>query len=271
MLQRRPRWKSRRTTVRKMSKKRKWFIILLIFVLFIIQSFIFIDHNLKKPMMFLAKVRLKQIATESINTAITQQISESSNTYKLLDWKLNKDGKVTSFVLNYAEHMRITSGMISSIQNTLKTLESIPEHIPLGQALGSPLIGSFGPNIPIRLVPQGAAKVEINTRPRDIGINNILFEVYAHVTVDVRVIIPFDSAPEVVETDIPISYALVVGDVPAYYFDNKGNPVGGTNNGLTAPNISLPDLNLPKGDNSAGAGGANTKEEQQPAESDDSH
>src|SRR5690606_34073504 len=48
----------------------------------------------------------------------------------------------------------------------------------------------------------------------------------------------FDTKPEMVETEIPISYLLVVGDVPMYYYDNKGNPVGGDGKG--APNISLP-------------------------------
>jgi sporulation protein YunB len=269
---RRRRWKSR--SKGSGSKKRKWLIILLVFVLLIIQFFILIDQKLNKPMMHLANVRLTQIATEAINSAITQQISESESANKLLDWKLNKDGKVTSFVLNYAEHMRITAGMIHTIQSTLQKLESIPEHIPLGQAFKSPIIGSFGPNIPIRLVPQGAAKVEINTRPQDIGINNILIEVYAHISVDVRIIIPFDSEPAVVEAEIPISYALVVGDVPSYYFDNKGNPINGVNKDIAPPNISIPGIKPPDAGSDTGSTSGepnNAETDQQPTVTEGTH
>lgn len=263
---RRRRWKSR--SKGSGSKKRKWLIILLVFVLFLIQIFIIVDIKVNKPLMHLATVRLRQIATESINLAITEQIAQSESVNKLLDWKLNKDGKVTNFVLNYAEHMRITAGMINSIQSELQRLESIPEHIPLGQALGSPIIGSFGPDVPIRLVPQGAAKVEINTRPQNIGINNILIEVYAHVTVDVRVIIPFDSEPVVVEAEIPISYALVVGDVPAYYFDNKGNPINGDNKDIAPPNISIPGIKPPGTESNTGTNTNETNVETEPQPSD---
>ena len=54
----------------------------------------------------------------------------------------------------------------------------------------------------------------------------ILVEVYIRITAEMAIIIPFDTKPETVVTEIPISYLLVVGDVPMYYYDNKGNPSG---------------------------------------------
>ncbi len=58
----------------------------------------------------------------------------------------------------------------------------------------------------------------------DVGINMVLVEVYIRVIEEVAIVIPFDLEPEVVETEIPISYLLVVGDVPMYYYDGKGQP-----------------------------------------------
>jgi len=66
----------------------------------------------------------------------------------------------------------------------------------------------------------------------------ILVEVYIRIIAEVTIIIPFDTEPEIVETDIPISYLLVVGDVPMYYYDNTGKPVG--ESAAEAPNISVP-------------------------------
>lgn len=66
----------------------------------------------------------------------------------------------------------------------------------------------------------------------------ILVEVYIRIIAEVTIIIPFDTEPELVETDIPISYLLVVGDVPMYYYDNTGKPVG--ESAAQAPNISVP-------------------------------
>lgn len=68
----------------------------------------------------------------------------------------------------------------------------------------------------------------------------ILVEVYIHIIAEVAVVVPLDMEPEIVDTELPISYLLVVGDVPMYYYDNQGRPVG--ENGASAPSLALPSL-----------------------------
>ncbi|GJM72137.1 hypothetical protein HMSSN036_43530 [Paenibacillus macerans] len=83
------------------------------------------------------------------------------------------------------------------------------------------------------------------------------------VKTELAVVVPFDMQSQVVETEIPVSYLLVVGDVPMYYYDSKGNPVGESQ--ANAPNIALPSLpgteeklerQLPDGMNSEPGNGA---------------
>lgn len=190
--------------------------------------------------MNVAAIRVKQKATEAINTAITEKIAQGTNFDRLIDWKEDNSGKITGFMLNYAEHMKIAGDTVNIVQNTLQNLETIPEHIPLGLAFNSAIVASFGPDIPIRFVPAGAVKVDLSTRQKNAGINMLLVEVYIRIIAEVTIIIPFDTKPEIVDTEIPISYLLVVGDVPMYYFDGKGNPVGESQ--PLPPNIALPDL-----------------------------
>ncbi|MCZ8513775.1 sporulation protein YunB [Paenibacillus filicis] len=229
------RWRS--SPAGKTKLKRYVLIGLLIGFLFVLQTYLYMEKNLKQPLVSLAKIRLKQIATQTINTAVSEQVARNTNLDKMIDWRMDKNGKTAGFVLNPTEQMRITSDTIGTVERQMKQLQSIPEHIPLGQAMNSPILASFGPDIPIKLVPAGAAKVDLGTRYQNAGINMILVEVYIRITIEVSVIIPFDSEPEVVETELPVSYALVVGDVPTYYFDGKGNPVG--QNG-PPPGVALP-------------------------------
>jgi sporulation protein YunB len=254
---RKRRWRSR--SAGKGSRKKKLMIVMIIFLLFSLQLFIFMERNLRPPLMALAKVRIKQIATQSINTAIADRITKNTQADQLIDWKTDKNGKTTGFTLNYAEHMRITSDTITTVQKLLDNLQSISEHVPLGQALNSAILASFGPNIPIRFVPAGNVKVDLSTRYQNAGINMILVEVYVRIIAEVSVLIPFDTDKEIVETEIPISYSLVVGDVPTYYFDNKGNPVG-ANKDAVPPNMSLPNLTIPPATSSSGAAADTTME-----------
>lgn len=220
------------------SRRKFWIIITLLLIVAVLQGLRYVELHLKPPIQHLAQIRVKQIATESINKAITSQVSNGGNAEELIDWKTDKNGKISGFMLNYAEHMRITSQAAEVIQTTLQDLHNQTEYIPLGQALGSPLIASYGPDIPIKIEPQGAVKVELSTRQQNAGINMILVEVYIHIVTEVAVVIPFDMEPQVVDTEIPVSYLMVVGDVPMYYYDNQGQPVG--SNGSSAPGIAIP-------------------------------
>lgn len=229
---------SKGTGQKPRNRGRFWIIFSLVLILSVMQSLRYVEKHLRPPILHLAQIRVKQIATESINKAITSQVADKGNAEALIDWKTDKNGKISGFMLNYKEHMRITSQAAEVIQSTLKELHNQTEHIPLGQALGSSLIASYGPNVPVKIEPQGAVKVELNTRQQDAGINMILVEVYIHIVTEVAVIIPFDVEPQVVDTEIPVSYLMVVGDVPMYYYDNQGQPVG--ENGSNAPGIAIP-------------------------------
>ncbi|HEY0828836.1 MAG TPA: sporulation protein YunB [Bacilli bacterium] len=235
---RRRKWKSQ---IRIPGWKKISILLLVIVTSFAMLTFIFIEKNLQTPLMNVAKIRLKQIATRAINKAITESMAQAEDVDKLIDWKTDKEGKVAGFMLNYAEHMKITSETVQVAQGILDQLQKIPEHIPLGMALNSAILASFGPDIPVRFVPAGAVKVDLSTRQKDAGINMILVEVYIRIIAEVTIIIPFDTEPEIVETELPISYLLVVGDVPMYYFDNKGKPLG--DSAALPPNISLPNFN----------------------------
>ncbi|MCA0757388.1 sporulation protein YunB [Paenibacillus sp. N4] len=249
--------------------RRRTFVIiaLIAFMFFGVQSFVYVERNLRPPLMNVAKVRVKQIATQAINKAITDQVAKNSNSEKLIDWKMNGDGKISGFMLNYAEHMNITSQTIDTVQTTLSEMKHIPEYIPIGHALNSAIISSFGPRVPVKFEPVGAVKVDLSTRQRDAGINMILVEVYIRIIAEVAIIIPFDTEPELVETDIPISYLLVVGDVPMYYYDNTGKPVG--ESAAQAPNISVPLGKGGEGVTSSPDSGSDTEEDGSPSGSHD--
>ncbi|NMO95593.1 sporulation protein YunB [Paenibacillus lemnae] len=229
---------SRQHETRPKSRKKWWLFAVFVLLFAIFQLFLYVERNLKPPIMHLAQIRVKQIATEAINKAITSQVSEGKTFDNLVNWQTDSAGKVTGFMLNYAEHLRITSFTTQLVQETLESIHNRKEHIPLGQVLKSPIVASFGPKIPVKIEPQGAVKVQLDTRQQEAGINMILVEVFVHIVTEVAVVVPFDMEPQVVETDIPISYLLVVGDVPMYYYDNQGRPVG--ENRSAAPSIAIP-------------------------------
>jgi len=188
--------------------------------------------------MFLAKIRVSQIATDAINTAIKDEIVQTVDTNKMIQWKTTSNGKISGMVMDYKEQMSITAKTLEVVDRVLQEYEDIPERIPIGHAINSPLLSSFGPSVNVKFHPASVVKVEVETERHEAGINMVLVEVYIKIQTEISVVIPFDKEPETLETKIPLSYVMVVGDVPTFYYDNNGNPVG--NGASTAPSITLP-------------------------------
>lgn len=246
-----PRPSSHQPRTVKPGGRKKWVLLavfLMIFAMF--EFFMYIERNLRPPIMHLAQIRVKQIATEAINKAISSQVAQGKQFDNLVNWKTDASGKVSGFMLNYDEHLKITSFTTEIVQQTLDDIHKRQEHIPLGQVLKSPIVASFGPQIPVKIEPQGAVKVQLSTRQKEAGINNILVEVYVRITTEVAVVVPFDMEAQTVQTDIPISYLLIVGDVPMYYYDGQGRAVG--ENSASAPSIALPPPTVSEEESSTG-------------------
>ncbi len=223
---------------RPLKRKHKWMIALAIVLFLLVQGILFLDRELRGPLMFLAKVRITQMATDAINTAIAEEIAQTVDSDKLLTWRTNETGKVTGLVMDYKQQMSIAAKTIQVVNRVLKEREDIPERIPIGHALNSPFLSSIGPSVSVKFHPATAVKADVDTRSTETGINNTLVEVFVRVRAEIAVVIPFDQEPQPIETEIPLSYVMVVGDVPTYYYDNHGNPVG--NSAPQAPVISLP-------------------------------
>jgi len=210
---------------------------LLAFGMSLLAAIRFFDVRMKEPLFFLAKTRITQVATEAVNAAIAARFAEQAAVGGLIRWQTNERGDISGFVIDYREQMRITAETVRIVQDVLREKERLPEHIPLGHALDSPLLSAIGPRVPVRFYPIGAVRANVETRQHDAGINHVLVEVFLRVRTDIAIVIPFDRQAETIETEIPLTYVLVAGDVPLYYYDNKGNPVGGS---AEAPPVVLP-------------------------------
>ncbi|MCM3711607.1 sporulation protein YunB [Sporosarcina luteola] len=96
--------------------------------------------------------------------------------------------------------------------------------VPMGQATGLPLIGNFGPKIPIRFHVIGEAQTTVETGITEFGINNAMIEVNILVTVNVQIIVPLATQRSVVEQRIPVAIGLIQSPIPQIYNGGGNNP-----------------------------------------------
>ncbi|MCF6092393.1 sporulation protein YunB [Microaerobacter geothermalis] len=231
-----------------LSGKNVLFISLVIIVVISTQGFLYVEKNLQPTLMAIAKTKVKQYATKAINDAISKKIAMGTDFKELIEFRYDGNGKIVAAIYNYKEIARLQGETTARVQGVLDDLGKEIQPIPLGQALNSNILAQLGPEVPITLVPIGYAQVNVNIKTENAGINMVLWTVYVIIEAEVSVVIPFISEPATVSTQVPISYALVVGEVPQVYYDGNGNVTGttgtsgttGTQNIAPPPSIVIP-------------------------------
>lgn len=205
------------------------FVTLVIFIAMSLQTFIYIERHLEPALMEIARMKIKQLAVDAINDAISKKIAQSIDFRKLVEITKDEDGRIRGVHFNYNAHTRITGETTARVSQAMKEIEQSSQlSVPLGQVLESNILASIGPDIPITMVPYGAPLVTLSSQMKEAGINMVMATIYIDIQVQVKVVIPFTTNEETVRTQIPLSQILIVGDVPYFYLDGEGNPIGNT-------------------------------------------
>jgi sporulation protein YunB len=218
-----------------LKKRHIMLMILILLTLISVQGFLYVERNLEPALKEIAKTYVKQIATNTIADAISKKISEDmQENHNVAIIKTDESGKITLISFDQSTQARIITQVTYRANQSLMELSKEPISIPIGLALNSNILAQLGPNVPITLVPMGAAKADIEVRLKEAGINVVSIEVYLKIEADVRIVIPFSSDEAIVTTEFPIEVHVLPGEVPNVYFQSADGSLS------PVPNISLP-------------------------------
>jgi len=200
-------------------------IFFLLFVLFFcgIYCFTLLDRNLKPTIIKIANTRAHIVATEAINRALYEKVLYNTDYEDLVTIHKDAEQKVTVMQANTIKISRIISEAHVAIKDTLKDLQDEDFSIPLGQALGSPLLANYGPRIRVEIVPVGTVNVGFDDRFQEAGINQVRHILYLNIETTIKIVVPLLKEDTVVKHQIPIAETIIIGDVPKTYLGLSRN------------------------------------------------
>ncbi|WP_163536558.1 sporulation protein YunB [Gracilibacillus sp. YIM 98692] len=229
------------------------FISFFLFVLSMIISILVVNEGIKPVLLNYAEVRVSQIANQAMGIAVNKKISEDLEAEELVQVQVDEQGRVENYIFNAVVENRVQRNVQYRVENFLKLLEKgeRPEsgipieveldlepseqellddvrekgllvEVPLGQALGVPVLANLGPKVPVNMDVIGHVETEITSELVETGINGAFIHVNVHISVEMRVVIPFASRPVEVLQDIPVTKVFHPGEVPDYYHDGEG-------------------------------------------------
>lgn len=198
--------------------KKTGIIFLLLFILsFFIGSFLYIDRTLRPTITVLAETKALEIANKSINKSVSEVVKGQINYTDLVNVQMDSEGKITMLQANTVLMNSLASDIALEIQDELKKIKSTSSYIPIGTALGSPILAKYGPQIKVSIEPIGTVYVDFKTKFESSGINQTRHTIYIEANTKVKVVIPLTTSTQEVNVQIPVCETIIVGDVPQSY------------------------------------------------------
>lgn len=198
-------------------KKTSIIFIIIFIISFFIGSFLYIDRTLRPTITVLAETKALELANKSINKAVSEVVKGQINYKDLMNVQVDDNGKITMIQANTVLMNSMASNVALEIQNELKKVKSTTSYIPIGTALGSPILAKYGPQLKVSIEPIGTVSVDFKTKFESSGINQTRHMVYIEAKTKVRVVIPLTTSTQEVNVQIPVCETIIVGDVPESY------------------------------------------------------
>ena len=154
----------------------------------------------------------QDIVTKSVNNVVNDIVSANNYDYDYFV-TLEKDaaGQVTAVSCNMG---RVNSFSSEVLDKVIKTTESgaLVVKIPFGNLTGLNIL-----MVPVRIIYLTSSKVDFRNELTAAGINQTKQQLDLEVTVNIDVLVPWDTEGSSVVTEVLIADTVIVGQVPQTY------------------------------------------------------
>lgn len=191
---------------------------LFLFSCLIVLSFLCFREFEKKFLPMLKEIshlQCKAMANHIIDDAVEKTLTDMGLSDAPL---LIKETDTESYTVNTVLVNRFCTQLSETITTTLEYLPKEVIRIPAGAASGTVFFVDMGPKIPFTLLPMGAAHVDYETAFQSVGINQINYKIWLHISIDIKIVNPLYHEPLTLERKIMLADLIFSGKVPNQFF-----------------------------------------------------
>jgi sporulation protein YunB len=185
------------------------------------------ERTLFPTILDIAKARAVQTAVNTVNGAVREYLGRSGIDYQdLVRLHLDNNGRIVMMQANTLKITELAAEFALASESAMVGLERQSFTIPAGQVLGSQLLATYGPGIPVRIIPVGAVRVNMVDRFEAAGINQTRHRIYLDLDTYVRIAVPWQQTEVQIATRVPLVENIIVGEVPDTFVALDGGLLG---------------------------------------------
>lgn len=138
--------------------------------------------------------------------------------------KIEKDinGKISFIETDSVKMNEVVSEIVSNIQKEFDKIPRVTVFINMGSISGISILKKYGPKFDIELESAGNINASIRTEFKSVGINQTHHKVYLDINTRVGILTPFSSFGKDINSDVLLTEAIIVGEVPESYYNLEG-------------------------------------------------
>lgn len=163
---------------------------------------------------------IKVTATQCINYAIAQAMSQNLSYDDLINIVTDSSGKISMIQANSVK-INTLSKLINKV--TLSELSNISTsvlQIPLGAFSGISILAGLGPKVNIEIFPYGDATCSFLSEFSSAGINQTIHKIYLSIDTSIRVVLPMKTITVKNAGQAVLCESLIVGEIPEVYLQS---------------------------------------------------
>lgn len=176
----------------------------------------FFDLRLTEIAEEMSKLESKTAANRVIDTALERTLAELS--MEAEDFYFANESNPDGISADTIAINRFCTTLSSETTKELEQLNNEKINVPLGSISGVELFANWGPDIPFSMQPKGAAEVDYETKMESSGINQMHFQIWINISLEIRIVNPLHEESIPMTRKIMLVDTVFGGDVPEKYF-----------------------------------------------------
>ncbi len=158
-------------------------------------------------------------------TIINEEVSKVMRNYSydnLISVEKDQNGKIAFIKADSICINDIVTKIVSNIQKQFDGIPRISVFINMGSVSGISALKNFEPRFEVELESAGNINATTRTDFRSIGINQTHHKIYLDIDARVGILTPLDTFGKDVSTEVLLTEAVIVGEVPDSYYNLSG-------------------------------------------------
>lgn len=171
------------------------------------------------------KASCETAAASKGNKIVNDEVNKIMKEYSynsLINIEKDTNGKITFIQADSTKINDIVSMIVANIQREFDKIPRINVFINMGSVSGISVLNNWDPKLEIELESAGELSTNVRTEFKSVGINQTHHKVFLEINAKVGILTPLGTFGKDIHSDVILTEAIIVGEVPGSYYDLDG-------------------------------------------------